>query len=703
MIEIVIGTQQGAIVFKDEIESFDWSLRNPEGMKYQVSMPTIIANLVVHSIDNELYNIRRGDRATVWNAKGVEKLNMVVISATVLEDKGKTEVAFEGMPVPENKLGRGVFSLNRDYLDLSVYSDTIEIRSPRELVRGHAIIRQPEDYLLSYLWGNRLSKLSIAPSEFLDATPEKDYVIFDRDLENVPEVWLSPDNIVSFDISPAQPPITAIRTPQRVESEYESIITPIEGADMAKGFFIEGDRSVRAVYASGTDDLSFQYLIWDDGHVLDLGTTHVNVVGIFTDSYVEAELSLYYDAVLRKKDKYTGEIIGSSVQLNGFYNYFEMPGGYSGEFVNPTITTYDGGLETIWFNTLLQGYTSQSYVGLTSDMNLVSIDSTGMNVDPDAVYYFAGTYKNSPAQSRTVTYVSNPHNTGKVQYMKIQQIFSRWSELVEAVDLDESFPAAHVAEVVDVFDNAERYSQNSISIIYRYHALNEYKIKTFEVLIADGAIVSTNDLEGIFEYLDSGDRSVLHSSNAPLVQLEQAQDGSEEGHLYVLDNIVNRKVISEIDKGVFNRLNNRIQTRYRNNFVGAFYSPKVGDDKYVIIMLNEVIPWSQRKVSNLDNTYRLSQGVENILDVPFIISDTIISGVDTRERGRVTLDIASFGYSSSLSGTGTAIVQDLDMPALMSYVRFLTKSDGVERWMIVTGIDIEYRGVVRMRLHGIII
>ena len=122
---------------------------------------------------------------------------------------------------------------------------------------------------------------------------------------------------------------------------------------------------------------------------------------------------------------------------------------------------------------------------------------------------------------------------------------------------------------------------------------------------------------------------------------------------------------------------------------------------YRVVMFDEPVPWAQRRVGELSRIHELSSGVENIVDLPFIVRDLSELSIPVKEKGRIVLDLASFDYTID-GNTETAIVQNLELPALMSFVKVRTSSESNLRIMQVTGADIEYRGAVRLRLHGII-
>ena len=96
----------------------------------------------------------------------------------------------------------------------------------------------------------------------------------------------------------------------------------------------------------------------------------------------------------------------------------------------------------------------------------------------------------------------------------------------------------------------------------------------------------------------------------------------------------------------------------------------------------------------------MSKGVENIVDLPFIVRDLAELDIPV-EKGRIVLDLASF--DCTIDGSmETAIVQNLELPALMSFMKVRTSPESNLRIVQVTGADIEYRGAVRLRLQGII-
>lgn len=808
MIRVDIYTDNGVVSFDDEIESLVWSLKNPEGLPFQVSLPVVSANLLLHTISDSLSDIKRGDLAYVVNAKNEIKLTMNVVLVSVLKDKGVAEIAFEGLALGGNKIGKGVFSIGQNYLDLSVYDDNVRLSPRTQFAKGHAVINNRQDYLLSHLWGGS-KLLYIVPTEFTGADKDFKWVEYDIAEGYVPDVEVTPDNLISFDISPAQPPVTGLRTAQRVENEPTSVVSIPDGTQLAKGFFIEGDVKAQAIYVlrmrreGGVPELvASQQLIWADGHVLDLGTTRQFIVGIFTDSYVQAERQLIVDrfeaynsavgfidtfvydemllniegvdyyawtgsisrvvtldrepgngdtawfvefdiiegvwkitssttiynvgygpgphALLQRKDKYTKEDIGEPVLLNNVDYYFEEPTSFSRMLARPTITTVVNGREVMWFNRVRNEGLGFLKVGLTKDMAVLNADIGAWNavIFPGTVYRFVSTYCGGDYAS--AIFVRPLYKDEKrLGYVRIRQTGGSNVIIDFADDLDVTpyLPGEwDIANAVDAFDNYMRGSDESICILFEttsYDGEEGYKTIAINVISnrppEETGIDYVDVLTGGFQFLDSGDKEVFHYAQAPIIQLKLDRLSAyreSSGPIVLLSNLFDQNVINEMSAIDFLYWFNfgSIYTRYRSNYINAFYlndqTPE-GEEISRVVMIDELVPWAQRKIGERTRVHELSKGVENIIDLPFIVRDLAELDIPVEEKGRIVLDLASFDYTID-GNTETAIVQNLELPALMSFMKVRTSPESNLRIVQVTGADIEYRGAVRLRLQGII-
>lgn len=290
MITVKIETKDGVIAFKEEIENFTWSLRNSEALLFNVSVPTIIANIVLHSIDTSLDSIEIGDKIIVENEKEEHKLTLEVTLVTILKDKGITEIACSAQSFKDSKLGKGVYALGAEYLNEKVLNFKVKQIPDKDIEKGYAIIKRNEELLLSYLWsGKELAYLT--PSEYTGGDREYVWTCFKEGSSEIPEYTILPEDIVSFDVSPANPEITELRIPRKVEGTPESKLN-LPKAQLVKPFFIPSKR-IQAVYVSEENPfntMQMQELHWSDGHVNYLGTEKRRfIVGVFEDSYIEID------------------------------------------------------------------------------------------------------------------------------------------------------------------------------------------------------------------------------------------------------------------------------------------------------------------------------------------------------------------------------------------------------------------------------
>jgi hypothetical protein len=807
MISIDIYTSEGILTFQEEIERFNWSVKNNDSLLFNVTVPTIGATIVLHSIDSALYDIAQGDVVIVKAPTGDEKLKVIVTSVTVLEQKGITEIACAGQGIADNPLGKGVYDLTTDYVGKATTWE--EFRHPtgsEELspLPGYGIIKENEDELLSYIWG-REELMYLTPLSGISTT-QKWKAITEEEATSI--TWqFKPEAIIDYDISPARPPVTDITTPQKVEELPNSIVATPGKVNIVKPFYIEvhddlkpiGNRihcvyTLRRRYEEGLYLIESQALTWSDNYVTDLGTIDRHIIlGVFTDSFVEylpgatvpASITVTGDANVYEyqggpisvqgrlyyvwaKDgvatrvitpvravvagaegtdayylAYVDEITAGPVKVAAFVagsnrickcdkntklvlasapfgytveNHFELTGLNSHGVDEKTVTSVYGTHEVMWCNkTASPQPPHDMLVGITNDLVLQTTQPVlpmmiATNENP---YWFVAAQRrglqtgdmfNVLFMTRSLAYLKQMYTNMRYKPGTANWAGGKWGYF----SLDDLGPAHFLYakyKPVDMFD--EGYSGTTklpmtVLVEVEYQRGNKYTLR--QVFTADSMKPAQNRLEGYWQYIDSNDTDIAVEANATRVQLfpvASLEDVELTSSLEVLQmpygvalQRISMIAFLEFADGMVDFVRNK------NGFMFVMKTDVV--NTYNLVLGSGYVPWAQRTASVVDKTYHLREGEQNAVHLPFIVAPIDRLSIPTEERGRIVVDAMFFSLYPGIELVEHKYVENLDMPALMTTV-LVDVGDGKPTMrMRVIGIDLEYTGITRMRVHGII-
>lgn len=811
MISIDIYTSEGILTFQEEIERFNWSVKNNDSLLFNVTVPTIGATIVLHSIDSALYDIAQGDVVIVKAPTGDEKLKVIVTSVTVLEQKGIAEIECAGQGIADNPLGKGVYDLTTDYVGLA--TTWAEFKHPtgsEELspLPGYGIVKENEDELLSYIWG-REELMYLTPLSGINTT-QKWKAITEEEATSI--TWqFTPDSIIDYDISPARPPVTDITTPQKVEELPNSIVATPGKVNIVKPFYIEEHddlepigKRVHCVYtlrrkgAEHSHLIESQALTWSDNHMTDLGTIDRHLVlGVFTDSFVEylsgaavpasitvtgdanmyvyqggpisVQGRLYYvwakDGVdtrvitpvravvagaegtdayylahtdeieegpfkvasfvagsnrVCKCDKNTKLVLASAPFGYAVEDYFELTDIASHGFDEKTVTSVYGTHEVMWCNKTNALASHTMLVGITNDLvlqNTGEVWSSNMRTTNAQPYWFVAAQRRGlqTGDMFNVLFMtrwvegSSFNMTQMYMNMRYKPGTANWDGgkwghfFVDAFGL----PYAKYAKgkPVDMFD--EGYSGTTklpmtVLVEIEYTSGDKYTYR--QVFTSASMTPAQNRLDGHWQYIDSNDVDIVEETKANKVQLfpvASLEDVELTASLEVLQTpygvaLQRISMISflEFTRGMVDFVRNK------NGFM--FVMETDAEDTYDLVLGSGYVPWAQRTASVANRSYHLRDGEQNAVHLPFIVAPIDRLSIPTEERGRIVVDAMFFSLYPGIELVEHKYVENLDMPALMTTV-LVDVGDGKPAMrMRVIGIDLEYTGITRMRVHGII-
>lgn len=725
MLNVTFQTVEGNKIYTDAVVRFSWSVSNPTDTVFTTVMPVVVATISLNTVDSSVNAIQRGDKVYVRKVENTFTLELYVIDKTILWDKGLVEIACSGRAIKKPSLGRGVYDTRAGFVENDLIDSAVRLASGYKTLGGYVYVDRPEDMLLSYLWKceERLD-LSIRP--FIGDWNSFGWSVFAKGgegLARTPEYKLYAENIIEYEISSAQPAVTDLRVRKNREVVPESII-PIEPAYVMKPFFIEGT-DIAAVYLlfregnTGGGAILAQELRWSDGQTIDLGTAAVvNVVGIFTDMYVTASV-----ATATVRSKVTNNVV-TTVNI-GTSTAFEAI------FERPTITTvmeyeqdgFANEREFLWFNRCVRPAIGSSVIfALRRNRGENAIDgkfdlfgniniSTSTYPSLVSVVSMPISFIGTSAEVEGVSAVFAEYDGSNIRYIKIKitqegSVLNRTLIRVrtQAVgSFNYAGASPQTIRLIDMYDTLNAGNDTIylvINVTYGTAAPRTY------ILAMNENSYTSVDYEGVWALIYDNtviaDPDAWEEGKVFAIELEKA--AKSDVRVARVNDIygTNLLAVSYADYRSWTKSRNVAYSRYREYAVYLLYD----GDRYTgeVFVLRTAVPFASRDVGILDTTRRIGVAESNVIDLPYIVGDlshSVNSSYD-KEVGRVVFDIANIYYFEDDEWV-LADIQTLAVPALMSYVTVNIKDDLPEMRVKITRISIEFDGVVRTRIHGIIV
>lgn len=727
--------------YEAEVDNFTWALRNPSQLLYSVSMPTISASLVLHTIDDALKLVSQGDMLVVMNKERDEWLFLTIVSVTILKEKGITEIACSGASLPELKLGVGAYDMSDGLL-----TKMMPRVKPANIVarENDFIIDTREDLVLAYAWSGDLpayiTPITYYHSGFVNDFARYDWAIY-KEGEQGAEYEVLFDDLISFDISAANPPVTDIRI--RAESPVLDSWFNAKRIYRSRSFYIEGEEA-SAVFVSEAVPVTIeigassfiaytlngdQRLVWSDGHVLDFDLNpplsfDSEVIGVFSDGYVR----YFYDAdpvdqfyIMNKYD--------SGYRFKAYWpDDAPVPPRIQGHEEGFTVTSKCSWGEFLWFREVFVDMNKQvAYIGIDSEGNFYGADFTDINPNHEGSYRFASASIDTTTGDLVGIYAQVFDYDAELvlfraivkRYEEVECQF-RWTSLPEP---SEGAPTLTYNDYtpIDAYDGLTRGETDIVVLV-----------KSTKPSVIDTQIINLMGhpapyppvLHGEVQFVDSGIDAPL--KDMLLLRLNDyihVEGGGEviKYHPAVM-NMEGESILELSTSKLAKRFGALSGELYLNRYrKGAMYRSeypvfvkKTSETDSVIhlladyAMIDNELPWIKVVPGDLSVSTHLRDGEENILSLPYLTKD--IEGIDLKkpDRGRIVLDIARFTTvvekpEPTPHVLKTRDVQTLELPPLMADVSVQLSKGGEMRKMKIVGIDIQYTGFVTMRWHGILL
>lgn len=723
MLNVVITTVTGnSRRFLYEVDQFMWMTRNRDATSFSASFPQVVATLKILSTDDFFSQVTRGASIQVASDQPGLVITLSVIETTVFKTKGYVEIGCTADFFEQSNDLWGTIEVPEDswFNTTSKYDlQLVQIDEARnDAFVAHVFDKT--DLVLATAWSYPNVK-AISPTPFTAPsgsfntngvglfTPQRPGEILSP---TAPVYLVYPEDIIDYNIEPAQPPIThlsgmSIGQPQMTPSvapiPVSTIGTRLDMSTVVRSFLIKEKGLGATIVVNYGSTSARKIIVWSDGVETIIEGAIEDIIGITPMGYIRVVDSIQVQLV----DRNTLEVLSS-------YNTgYDLASLYSVSEKHPLITSHyvkgAPGYTVVWFEKSLRLNTTTSigFVGLVirDDTN----EMRGMFVSSSSAFqgdmFYAGSVKayysvTNPAPCvvalfyRTETVGAQQRVTLAVAYtmlsssgaMPYPNILTTTNYTVQVHDFTSNFVIASSSSraryIVSVRDSTQVsgriYSYNGVSssITGSLPAADKYYYVTpSEPSAYDAAAV----------LLISGDSWMLMASIPVSQQMRLLQEGSLRDWVGDLSDV-------ELD--------------YRPGMSALLY--KATSQTGVVYMQMAPVPFLSRTPSRQLTPQQIADGPQNVMTLNFKAG--MIPQVDSMDwdvdKGRIEVDLAAFRYRSSTSPIDftEVSVQTLPIMALGAYVAIiLDPNDEVSTLVKVTGYTLTYNGKVKARLSGIIV
>lgn len=668
-IDIVYNFGNSRISFDEEIVQFDISVQNPERLLYNVTMPTIVANIVLESTDPEFKSMRRGDKIEVYDEAGKFLFHLMAVSVTFAEETGRVEIEASGPPLIGDGFPHGMLKVTKDLVE-EVYKNDVESMDEHLSRDKRSYLSNREDLMLAALWTDRKELMYITPSyhRMYNEKSTKPWIIFKEGSGLVPDYEVEFEDIIEMNITPARPPVTELRTRELLN---ELDVVKLKNVKYAKSYYLEG-KNLTAVYVY-IDGRS--YLRWSDGVVTDLGSGTRQIVGIFSDSYIEWTTTTSSVKILVVKDRVTR----STIETFSIAASIDFMSDSYGLKTEPLVTTSDRNGEVCWFE---RSTFSDSIFGIRKDENGYSMLSTTTETSKDYEFVTA-----KEGHQAVYAYFDVDEQRIYAAVIKVKPDGSVGS-LVSERDINYSgYPSPYDARVVDAI-----YDIDAIREVYLLRSANGPDVETIVVRPNKPGVSVPGEARFVETSLD------VESDDLKLVVLFYDPSGLADLGVYDINgNLLTRENKLRALNLFGTTSGGSVRVNYHNK-AGTYMLQD--DEETILLFNNRSVPWAAVTPGPLILRQSIQKGEENIIDLPFIVEEIGDIDIPIEEEGRIELDIAGYNVRGD---TNKINVQDMHLPPLMSTFHVELVKGEPMRKMKVVAIYMKYDGVVSMRLSGILV
>ena len=687
-------------VYAAEILNFEWDHKGNEDAQFEASVPSVSASLQIFSVDSYLENLDRGSTATISETSGVGMtLELRVVDVRCQITKGLSLVSMSGYFYSEEVHKTGIQDAPSGWNSIKQRYGLQDIEFHGTAPAFSFAYEKRSDVPIAMIW-SMASRHEIANTPFVTRNRALNYKspgagIFKatRNESSVddysPLYRVGPSQIVDYDISPSQPPVTHVRSSGigRLAAFPDVVGIRTGGSDDVARFSIY-DRGVTALYVAVRSGGSIveQHLKWSDGKVSSVGgAAKVHVLGIFEDAYV-----------VYKKESGSNNVYVYSKEDDSIIVSFQdcgyEPGPYASYGRGVTISLSETSA-IAFFKDVGKASGQAAYkIAMVKSGNSYSFrEDTDLHGDLVTAYsaevqpyvtkvraFYFDDYDNVAYNSIMATEYDDSNSTWR---SAVYQVLKRLSVGSDEYDV---YPA-------DISQNEiGGYLQTPI-VMYKGYGVG---------LTSDAMLIG------------SGTTVVRRVTGADAVAFT-SREVSNPGFLYIVSdqwvetdyNGVVQRSGSVTDWISSTSLGDWQSTNY---FGGAVYINFLQGSNAVTALFYG-IPFETRDIAKGMYALKVSEGEANILDIDCKVGQ-VLQGLPThldREVGRIWIEIAGFDNCKGVSDWESLDAENIYVPAIGAYIEaHLTKEEedaGTVTWIKITGVSIRYAGAVRMTIYGIVV
>ena len=715
-------------VYAEELVDFSWYVKVNESASLIASIPTVVATLKIAKVDEGLRAIRKDDRIRVQNTSGTGLVLLLrVTEVTIFERRKEVEIActyvsfgqvFDGIEgvieVPKNGIS--------DWISGRVKTWNGTLDNDSFLAR----VKSKDDLILALSWSyasrRNISLLPFSTRVTAWNGTDEAVAMFPDQRHNgtedgtVPIYVVEPEDIVEYEITPADPPVTYLRSaslgrlklmPQIPVQEVHSI-----GGTLTTNVrtFYSGDLALGMVYTAKTDNegvIDYQRLQWTDGIVVESNSSaRTNVIGMFSNAYIESS-----EGSTRVVDRVSGSVLASYAEDISWYVWSEWMGF---PVCNTSVIENDSVfVEVAWMCRVIASGSVVAVAKKTSKTTGIvtyeAISASDARVrqytDLDATYMC----EVSSLPDNTAAAAFGVYNTGtyELDVVFISLELSGSSLVVGysgvSIDVSQYMDNGLTVEVANADCRASDSRLREVNMVFSVFVLrintgDVYRKAIHYVYAEHGSVVSSQTLmNGDMAVFTAPGLLVIDKDNdiwklckgvtTPIV----IQSGSISSWAGV-DNMDD--VNFAIDRGMVFTVVNTKQT------AGTVYI-------YNAYMQLQELSFISRDYSEQYRKVKIAEGQENALDLSFQVGAIDPSKVYIdKEIGRIEVKLSKF-YVFDIGELDyiEKDIQYLENMATGAYVKIGLTPDDASDFVIakVVGFKLTYSGVVEAKLYGIIV
>lgn len=751
--------------YTEELIEFSWSMTNNEGTSFSASVPTLNASLVITAVDDFLKAVNRYSYIEVTSDVDdglVLKLN--VIECTPLERKGKTEISCTGnfFTQTNNIWGTLKIDANSDWaVTRQDYGlDNVEYHGSNP--QFNVNVSKKEDIALGLAWSFPDRKnLSLTPFTTADTNFKGQGIgIFNNvkgeEAEDetadtyAPVYQIKSDQIIDYDIQPAQPPVTHLITATLGKLQPLPIIPAIEmlkysSANVAtrvSAFQIQAFdfSAVQVTQEDTSGNATSSALYWSDGIVTNLDSPTYKVVAVFSDVYV-----VYAQNQLGAFNRSTGEQVQWNV--SGTLHYaIDVTDADAQVILNeasqtrlrPATTTIFQGMQVAWMkraispglaivrNVSSTGVVTLSFLTVSNASAVVGADCIAVEYVDNPISEILVTKRYGTVSTVSVPveeqdcvalyslpgsalfairlyfYYDNPVTGPKIVSKLSLQIISL--PIFSSTDIVLDFSATLSKKTVTGYAHNEEVTLSSTVLVLQGTTLYAYTLQSNNTWASFYATF-TNVLTAGWSttYANVGTFSTKIATQRQLLIVY----ASKKWELYNSATVSATVIASPVQSGSVSQWIEYADFEFaffRNILLGL---EKFATNAYRVYLQLSELPFATRGSGDVVLSNQISQGNYNPVTLAFKVGAVAQSDFDV-DRGRVELSVSEFYVRNNTNKQWVLKdAQALNLPAVTSYCKvYLTPEDeaqGKKTLIKILAVRIRYTGKVELSITGMIV